>query len=280
MRRGAFVAAVAAAAGLMIVLPRRAGAFVLPPTAMGSVATRPRLPVCAVPGRSLGEADPDAKDAAMRKARERRRRAQSEPRARGWYKKKHRPISKGQKRAIQRTWGAFGIDLPFGCVLDLDSYMLHPSGEAPRPHTILNVGFGKGEDLVHMSGTLGDALFLGVEIHRASLASALELLEAVRACSLAHARSWGRACVRVCVCARTHTRTHAPMLQPCARWDADDACACRRQTAQMCACAARMLPSCSAATCRPSRWTKCGFSSPTLGPPLPTRSGESYARRL
>ena len=205
MRRGAFVAAVAAAAGLMIVLPRRAGAFVLPPTAMGSVATRPRLPVCAVPGRS---ADPDA---AMRKARERRRRAQSEPRARGWYKKKHRPISKGQKRAIQRTWGAFGIDLPFGCVLDLDSYMLHPSGEAPRPHTILNVGFGKGEDLVHMSGTLGDALFLGVEIHRASLASALELLEAVRACSLAHARSWGRGGVGVGVGARTNNPPPPPV---------------------------------------------------------------------
>lgn len=53
--------------------------------------------------------DADLRERAMRKALERRRKADSKPQARGWYKRKHKTITKGQKRAIERNWAAFGV---------------------------------------------------------------------------------------------------------------------------------------------------------------------------
>ena len=53
------------------------------------------------------------------------------------YKKKHKTITKGQRRAIQEHWDTYGVDLKFNHVLDLDSFAHAPHS---RPHTILNIG--------------------------------------------------------------------------------------------------------------------------------------------
>jgi tRNA G46 methylase TrmB len=128
----------------------------------------------------------------------RSKRAQS-PRARGWYKKRHKTITKGQRAALQRNWDRFGVDVAYNSTLDLDSYWTVAdgwSGTAP-PHTVLNIGFGKGEDLVQMSGQMPDSLFFGIEIHRASIACALADLEAAN-----------RSNVRVCRADATRLLRH------------------------------------------------------------------------
>ena len=104
-------------------------------------------------------ADPAAadRDAARDRALARRHRRlaakATDPTQRGWYKKRHRPISRAQKSALRRHWPALGVDLRFNETLDLDRYHAGAAGEgqeeSPSPHTILDVGFGKGEDLVH-----------------------------------------------------------------------------------------------------------------------------------
>ena len=147
-----------------------------------------------------GPTEEDAAAKALRRVLERRRKVSTAPRARGWYKKKHRSITKAQKRAIDRNWGTFGIDLRFNEVLDLDSYFA--TTEGTRPHTILDVGFGKGDDLVEMSGAIPDAGFLGIELHRASIACALASLETAK-----------RSNVRVCRGDMTQLLQHH--LPPC-----------------------------------------------------------------
>ena len=160
-----------------------------------------------------------------------------DPTQRGWYKKRHRPITRAQKGALRRHWPALGVDLRFNETLDLERYHAGAAGggqeKSPSPHTILDVGFGKGEDLVRseragcricmsaihthtlvrserarcrvrmhvththththtnaqvqMSGLLPHAFLLGIEIHRASIATAVAALAAA-----------GRRNVRVC----------------------------------------------------------------------------------
>ena len=142
-------------------------------------------------------ADPAAagRDAARDRALARRHRRlaakATDPTQRGWYKKRHRPITRAQKGALRRHWPALGVDLRFNETLDLDRYHAGAAGggqeKSPSPHTILDVGFGKGEDLVQMSGLLPHAFLLGIEIHRASIATAVAALAAA-----------GRRNVRVC----------------------------------------------------------------------------------
>ena len=142
-------------------------------------------------------ADPAAegRDAARDRALARRNRRlaakATDPTQRGWYKKRHRPITRAQKGALRRHWPALGVDLRFNETLDLERYHAGAAGggqeKSPSPHTILDVGFGKGEDLVQMSGLLPHAFLLGIEIHRASIATAVAALAAA-----------GRRNVRVC----------------------------------------------------------------------------------
>ena len=188
-------------------------------------------------------ADPAAegRDAARDRALARRNRRlaakATDPTQRGWYKKRHRPITRAQKGALRRHWPALGVDLRFNETLDLERYHAGAAGggqeKSPSPHTILDVGFGKGEDLVRseragcricmsaihthtlvrserarcrvrmhvththththtnaqvqMSGLLPHAFLLGIEIHRASIATAVAALAAA-----------GRRNVRVC----------------------------------------------------------------------------------
>ena len=104
-------------------------------------------------------ADPAAegRDAARDRALARRNRRlaakATDPTQRGWYKKRHRPITRAQKGALRRHWPALGVDLRFNETLDLERYHAGAAGggqeKSPSPHTILDVGFGKGEDLVH-----------------------------------------------------------------------------------------------------------------------------------
>jgi tRNA G46 methylase TrmB len=133
-----------------------------------------------VPGAMGAVSDEDHRKS-VRRALERRKRAASAPCGRGWYKKKHKTITKGQRAVIRKNWERFGLDLAFNTTLDLESLVAGlgraASGAVGPRQVILNVGFGKGEDLVHMSGAMLSCLFLGIEIHRASIACALASLE-------------------------------------------------------------------------------------------------------
>ena len=55
------------------------------------------------------------------------------------YKKKHKTITKAQKRAIDRNWASVGVDLEFGTLLDLDSYRpRNTSGHLSTQHKSLS----------------------------------------------------------------------------------------------------------------------------------------------
>ena len=133
-----------------------------------------------VPG-AMGAVSDEDLSKSVRRALDRRKRAASAPCGRGWYKKKHKTITKGQRAVIRRNWERFGLDLAFNTTLDLESLAAGlgraASGAVGPRQVILNVGFGKGEDLLHMSGAMESCLFLGIEIHRASIACALASLE-------------------------------------------------------------------------------------------------------
>ena len=178
-------------------------------------------------------ADPAAegRDAARDRALARRNRRlaakATDPTQRGWYKKRHRPITRAQKGALRRHWPALGVDLRFNETLDLDRYHAGAAGggqeKSPSPHTILDVGFGKGEDLVQMSGLLPHAFLLGIEIHRASIATAVAALAAAGRRNVRVCRGDLTLLLRqvlACVCVHTHGRVRAAaraQAQTCGR---------------------------------------------------------------
>jgi len=91
------------------------------------------------------------------------------PLSQRWYKAKQQHVSNAQKKALHDLWPLHGIDLKFGNLLNLDNLFLPPSN-----HTVLDIGFGIGDSIISLASSYPSRNFVGCEIHRAGLATALQ----------------------------------------------------------------------------------------------------------
>ncbi|KAJ1430934.1 putative methyltransferase-domain-containing protein [Ochromonadaceae sp. CCMP2298] len=110
----------------------------------------------------------DARAQELQKRLNRKKRRNEMPLSQSWYKARQAHISKNQKRALFSLWPQYGVDLKFNVSLDLPS--LFPLAE---PFTVLDIGFGAGESVHGLAKLFPDRQFIGCEIHRAGIASAL-----------------------------------------------------------------------------------------------------------
>jgi tRNA (guanine-N7-)-methyltransferase len=68
-------------------------------------------------------------------------------------------MTDGQQRALDTLWPKFGVDFA-QAPLDLDALFKR---RAPR---VVEIGFGNGDNLIHMASNRPEADFLGIEVHR------------------------------------------------------------------------------------------------------------------
>jgi len=97
---------------------------------------------------------------------------------------KQRPrLSAGQKRALREYWRDFGLEFRFGDARldardvygDIDGDAI-VGGESCRRKFVLELGFGLGESMVASARTRPDFMYLGVEVHKPGVATALNLI--------------------------------------------------------------------------------------------------------
>jgi hypothetical protein len=151
-------------------------------------------------------ASTDEREAAWNKRNKRKEKVGSMPLSQKWYKDKQHQISKGQKRAITALWPIYGLELRYKQTVGISNNSL--------VYTTLDIGFGMGHSITYMAnrgrvaqaaqtaqtaatqtqtqsveGEAGNPLgtntntsktfsFIGCEIHRAGIASALQKLNA------------------------------------------------------------------------------------------------------
>ncbi|MEL6177640.1 MAG: tRNA (guanosine(46)-N7)-methyltransferase TrmB [Myxococcota bacterium] len=84
-----------------------------------------------------------------------------------------------QKRAIRTLWPSFGLTFQHGQHLDLEASF------GRQAHTVLEIGFGKGDALVHLAQLRPDWNILGIETHRPGVGATLKAIEA---CGVTHVR--------------------------------------------------------------------------------------------
>lgn len=118
-----------------------------------------------------------AEERVVERAIERRNRSRETPLSQKWFKLKQKSITPAQKRTLHELWPAYGLEVRYGETLALDS-AFGRSGDgingAGRRRRVLDIGFGTGDSIAGMAALDGEGDFLGVELHRASIAAALE----------------------------------------------------------------------------------------------------------
>eukprot|EP00854_Cymbomonas_tetramitiformis_P008937 gene8937-10590_t len=120
--------------------------------------------------------------------RRRRRHLKKKP---GWYRKRQTGnLSKAQKQILRELWPNFGIELKYGVPVDLEGAF----GQEING-LVLEVGFGMGEALTEMAAARPALSFVGVEWHRAGLASALKQIRDLELRNAAGAAVNGRLAV-------------------------------------------------------------------------------------
>lgn len=100
----------------------------------------------------------------------------SMPLSQAWYKAKQINLSKAQKRAINDWFPLYGIKLEYGTVLDPQTLFPRQEQQQTTPlKVILDIGFGLGDSITGMANARRDCdcVFMGCEIHKAGVASAL-----------------------------------------------------------------------------------------------------------
>lgn len=80
-------------------------------------------------------------------------------------------LTQGQNRAIERSWGRFGIEIPAGERLDL------PAVFGNSNPVWMEIGFGNGENLLQLALNHPQWNLLGVEVHRPGIGRLLLALE-------------------------------------------------------------------------------------------------------
>lgn len=93
--------------------------------------------------------------------------------------------TKRQKMALREFWPRYGVDMPWNrTVSDVGSLY-----EGPRRPTVLDIGFGHGDSLIGMASASPETNYLGCEVHRPGIGSALRRateaeLENVKICRI------------------------------------------------------------------------------------------------
>lgn len=134
--------------------------------------THQKLSIYMQPDTSM----PATREQQLEKRQRKIKRKLEMPLSQKWYKAKQQHLSKNQKRALRELWPIYGIDLKYNTSLDLPSAFLSSADINLRSddYYVLDVGFGLGESLVGMAENNSNKYYLGCEIHKAGLASALQ----------------------------------------------------------------------------------------------------------
>jgi len=98
------------------------------------------------------------------------------PLSQSWYKFRQKHISKNQKRAYASLWPLYGIDLTFNTTIRLADMFGFNNTTDVDPYVVLEIGFGSGESLVRIAADNPLKCYIGCEIHRASIANTLMLI--------------------------------------------------------------------------------------------------------
>jgi tRNA (guanine-N7-)-methyltransferase len=79
-------------------------------------------------------------------------------------------LTLGQEKAIETLWPVFGVDFSPG-ILDLEKLF------GRNADTILEIGFGNGDALLHMAQQHPEKNFIGIEVHRPGVGRLLQNME-------------------------------------------------------------------------------------------------------
>jgi tRNA (guanine-N7-)-methyltransferase len=115
----------------------------------------------------------------------RRKRSLQTPLSQSWYKKKQQHLSKRQRALLRDLWPKYGVTTHFNTTLNMNELF----GAQVDDEIVLDIGFGNGESLVgivkhsKLDADSPKKFILGCEIHRASLANALEKLHSLNVCN-------------------------------------------------------------------------------------------------
>jgi len=94
------------------------------------------------------------------------------------YLRRQGQMTKAQKRYFRELWPKYGIDLPYGSILDCRTIF-------PRPQPVLlEIGFGQGENLLHRAQLEPYNNFLAVEVHKPAIASVLHKIDQHNLCNV------------------------------------------------------------------------------------------------
>ena len=84
------------------------------------------------------------------------------------YVRRQGQMTPGQKRAFRERWDDFGIEYRYNETIDIDEVF---PGKGPL---ILEIGFGMGENLLHLASRNPECRFLGIEVHKPGIGAVLK----------------------------------------------------------------------------------------------------------
>ena len=88
------------------------------------------------------------------------------------YLRRQGHLTKAQRRHLRTLWPTYGVALPYGAVT-------HPSLLFQKDGPLhLEIGFGKGESLLHRAQLQPSSNFIGIEVHKPAIAALLHELHA------------------------------------------------------------------------------------------------------
>ena len=105
-------------------------------------------------------------------------RSKERPLSQRWYRAKQQHLSKRQKTMLQQYWSYYGKEISYEMYFTRQSLLaLFPSTVSMSVQKVcLDVGFGNGDALLARARLQPDCAFIGIEIHRASIANVIEKL--------------------------------------------------------------------------------------------------------
>ena len=85
------------------------------------------------------------------------------------YVRRQGQCTRRQKEGLRELWPLYGVDVPWNMTVASAAALFASPGE----RTVLDIGFGHGDSLVEMAARRPADRFLGVEVHRPGIGSAL-----------------------------------------------------------------------------------------------------------
>jgi tRNA (guanine-N7-)-methyltransferase len=97
------------------------------------------------------------------------------PLSQKWYKARQQHLSKNQKSILKNYWPQFGIDLKYNTTIDIVNVFNNQiiQVQEVKKYVVLDIGFGNGDSILALSPLWKNSTFLGVELHKASLANTI-----------------------------------------------------------------------------------------------------------